>query len=120
MMIDPIGILVLAAMLFVFYLLPSTLRLWRPFLIAAGIALAALALFWLSAFVGPIKMEEPRGLGAAIDLFLRMLATSYLLWAFLAQGVRAWALRNGHDGYKHWITVLVIGMLAPLPMAMFI
>ncbi|MBO6604339.1 MAG: hypothetical protein JJ938_09050 [Roseicyclus sp.] len=64
-------------------------------------------------------MEEPRGMGAAIDLALRGVATGYVIMAGVVQGVRHWARSGGMAGYRHWIVVLAGGLIAPLLMVPF-
>ncbi len=107
-----LGVLILLLLFAVFYLWPACARPGggrRLAFICAGVGLA---LFWGSAFWGPIAMEAPRGLGAAIDLFLRIIATGYVLTAAAAQAVRGWAEAQGIAGYRHWI-VVALGVVVP-------
>jgi hypothetical protein len=107
------GALLIGALLGLLYVWPAFARPGRPFLIAMGMAVATLILFWVSAYVGPIAMEEPRGLGAAIDLAFRGVATGYLVMAAVVQAVRRWAISMDIAGYRHWIVVLLCAFLPP-------
>ena len=104
--------LFLGALVVLMYVWPACARLWRPFAFSMGVAMISLVAFWLSAYVGPLAMEEPRGLGATIGIALRVLATGYLIMACAVQGVRLWADSSGLTGYRHWPVVL-IGILPP-------
>ena len=107
------GALLIGALLGLLYVWPAFARLGRPLLIAMGMAVATLMLFWVSAYVGPIAMEEPRGLGAAIDLAFRGVATGYVLMAVLVQAIRRWARSADIAGYRHWIVVLIGAFMPP-------
>ncbi len=83
-------------------------------------ALVVLAVFWGSAYWGPIAMEEPRGLGAAIDIYLRVTGTAYLVMACVLQGIRVWAASAGYARYRHWLVVLLCFVVPPAIVVPFV
>lgn len=107
------AIALIGAVLGLLYVWPAVARPGWPLVIAMGLAVGALVLFWISAFVGPLAMEEPRGIGAAIDLGLRGIATGYVAMAGAAQGIRRWAQSTEPSGYRHWPVVLTCAFLPP-------
>jgi hypothetical protein len=119
-MLAPEAPVVLLALLVAVYFWPASARPGRQRVLAFSLGTLVLALFWVSAYVGPIAMENPRGLGAAIDLFLRLTATAYLTTAGAVQGVRTWFLTEGRGGYRHWIAVAVGFVLVPALMIPFV
>lgn len=120
MTISKSGIAILGALICLLYLWPATARTGRPLIVAFGVAALTLLAFWTSAYVGPIAMEQPRGLAAAIDLALRWCATSYVLAAITVQMIRRWAQTRGISTYRHWIAVTAGAVLAPVPVILFI
>lgn len=112
MLISIYGYLLLGALFVVIYIWPATARLWRPFAISLSIAFTIVVLLWISAFVGPIAMENPRGLSAAIDIALRAVVSGYLLMACAVQAIRGWAVHTGVSGYRHSI-LIALGALVP-------
>lgn len=120
MVVSSLGYVLLGAFLLVLYVWPAYARLWRPFAVSMSVAIVTLVLFWVSAFVGPIAMEYPRGLAAAIDLALRAAATAYLMMACALQGVRHWAVANEVTAYRHWVFVVLGAILAPVLIIPFV
>lgn len=59
-------------------------------------------------------MEYPRGMGAAIDLLARVIASLYLAMACAAQWLRARAVSSGNDDYPHWLVVTLGFFIAPV------
>ncbi len=59
-------------------------------------------------------MEYPRGMGAAIDLLARVIASLYLAMASLAQWLRARAVSSGNNDYPHWLVVTLGFFIAPV------
>ncbi len=114
MIISIPGILLLLTLIVLLYVWPASARPGRPLAAAMTVAVITLVLFWLSAYVGPIAMEDPRGLSAAIDLAFRGVATGYVIMAGAAQGVRRWAQSNNVTAYRHWVVVLLGGLIAPV------
>ncbi|WP_147450656.1 hypothetical protein [Rhodophyticola porphyridii] len=108
-----VGVVFLGVLVGVLYVWPAYAQPGKTLILAFGVALAALVLFWVSAYVGPIAMEEPRGLGAAIDLAFRGVASGYVVMAAVVQAIRRWAKSMDIGGYRHWIVVLLCAFLPP-------
>ena len=113
-------IAVMAIGLVIFYIAPAFAPTGKPFAISVTVAAVCLLLFWLSAFLGPWKMEYPRGLGASIDIFFRLAATAYLLAALLLRRLNSFAAERGWVAYRHWVPVLVVSVVIPIPLTMLI
>jgi len=82
-------------------------------LVAFGVSGIIVMVLWASLFVGPWAMEEPRGLGAAIDFFVRIVASAYLLVAGIVQIIRAAGVSAGYTGHRYWVAVVVGGVIPP-------
>ena len=107
-------VVVLAAIPLIFYFLPALVPLGWPFRIVWLLLGAGVVAIWLAGPYGPFAPDAPRGLGAAIDLFINIAITTSWLVAAIVQGVRWYARREGWDEYRHWLTV-TIGFLAIVP-----
>lgn len=107
-------IIVMAAIPVIFYLLPALVPIWRPFLITWLILAAGVAAIWLLGPWGPFAPQQPRGLGAAIDLFINVMITTCWFVAGLVQALRWYARRKGFDTYRHWMGI-VIGLMVIVP-----
>lgn len=107
-------VVVLAAIPVIFYLLPALVPLGRTFWIVWLLIGAGVVAIWLAGPWGPFAPDAPRGLGAAIDLFINIVMTTSWFVAGIVQGVRWYAGHKGWGDYRHWITV-IIGLLVIVP-----
>lgn len=96
-----LALVVLAAPV-LFYLLPASLPLWRPFLICWGTLAMLLAAAWLAPFFYQAPQDQ---LARMIDDALRAIFSACWMMAGFVQLLRGMAGSRGYSGYMHWLGV---------------
>lgn len=94
-----------------FYLVPASLPIWRPFLVAWALLAIVLTAAWLA----PAFYRQPQdSLAALIDQALWYFFFTLWLAAGCVQAIRGWAAARGYKGYRHWPVVAAGGGLCVL------
>lgn len=96
----------------IFYLLPASLQLWRPFLIIWAITGLLLAILWADSLLNPYVRSGPQDWGGAFGSFLNRFFTICWFIAGLVQGIHGAARAKGNAGYRHWPVVVIGGICA--------
>ena len=93
-----------------FYLLPASLPIWRPFLIVWSLAGIVIVGLWADSVLNPYVRSGPHDWGGSFGKFLIQFFATCWICAGLVQGVRGGARSKGHEGYPHWLMVILGGL----------